>query len=251
MAPSWSVKTSPSSPTFVLPEKNYGLADKLQIAYNANVAVESDNVQQATECAELLFHNRDGFLLSSQYQRGNDGALPKATVSGRIPAEQLGAMLVALDQLGTLVTRSVNGDDLTADHLAQLESLLNLQQNEDNLTRIAGKAGRTGEALHVEDARDQSAQAAAGKRVEEYKLKSRVILADVTVQITGKPVAPVAAPPVNPFSASAAGSLHALTAFGQWLLTVILIPLGIWLPAWGPLLGITLYVRRRWLNGKR
>ena len=85
-------------------------------------------------------------------------------------------------------------------------------------------------------------------RVDEYKLKSRVTLADITVQITGKLIPQAHPAPENPLRSSAVNSLHALTAFAQWLLSMLIIPLGIWLPVWGPLLGITLYTRRRWLR---
>ncbi len=73
---------APPVPTFTVPVKNYGLTDKLQVAYTANVAVESRDVQQATERAELLFREEGGFILGSQYQRGHEAVLPTATDSG-------------------------------------------------------------------------------------------------------------------------------------------------------------------------
>ena len=148
----------PPAPTIAPPAKNYGLADKLQIAYTANVALESEKVQEVTEGVEVLFQHEDGFVLTSQYQRGSATQFALATVTGRVPAARLGDMLLKLDGLGTLLSRSVNGEDLTAAHLAQMESLGNLQQNAQHLSDISGTTRRTGESLHVEDERDKTAQ---------------------------------------------------------------------------------------------
>ncbi len=156
-------------------------------------------------------------------------------------------MLVELDKMGTLLfAHGRTGKMHRREHLAQLESLGNLGNNEQHLNDIGKKAKRTGEALHVEDERDKTAQGASGVRVEEYKLKSRVTLADVTVQITGKPQQKKTE---NPYRSSAKNSYHALAVCCQWLLTTLLIPLGIWLPVWASLAGIAFYVRRRWLGG--
>lgn len=244
-APRAVEKRSSQIPTITPPEKNYGLADKLQIAYTANVAFESGDVQGAMEGTELLFRQHDGFVLTSDYQRNTPDGKATATVSGRVPSAQLGELLVGLDKLGTLVSRTVNGEDLTAKHLEQLGTLEDLRGSQSNLEQIGTKAHKTGDSLTVEDRRDKSARGASGVRVEEYKLKSRVTLAEITVQIIGKPAPVPATPPVNPVSSSFLNSAHALAVFGQWLLTFIIIPLGVWLPLWGPVLGITLYVRRR------
>jgi hypothetical protein len=233
---------SPSTPTIAPPTRNYGLAEKLLIAYRAELGLESADVAGAMERAERAFRGYDGFVLSSDYQRGAAGTPTAATVSGRVPSEKLGELLVALDGLGTLVSRTVNGEDLTAARMQQVETLGDLAGTQGRLGAIQDRA-KPAEALKAEGSRSEAASAATGTRVDEYKLRSRVTLAEVTVRITATPPAP--APAANPLTQSFGRSAVALARFGRWLLAAVVIPLLVWLPVWGTLLGVTLYIRRR------
>lgn len=237
-------KDGAKQPTIAPPVKNYGLADKLQIAYKANIGLECPDVQLGLERAELLFRQYDGFVLASDYQRSAEG-VATASVSGRVPAAQLGEMLVKLGALGTLTARTVNGEDLTAAHLEQLEKMLVLTGSQGRLDDIATRSRNTSEGLTVERHWENRAQDTAGTRIEAYKLKSKVTLAEVSVTLTNPPKT------VEPAKEETLGdnvqqSLAALLGFGRWLLSV-LIPLGIFLPVWGPLLwgGIVLWRRYR------
>ncbi|MHB9024948.1 MAG: DUF4349 domain-containing protein [Armatimonadota bacterium] len=238
----------PSQPTIVPPTKNYGLADKLQIAYIASLALRCTDVQGSLESTELLFRKYDGFVLTSSYTRGEKENTATATVSGRVPAEKLGVMLVELDKLGILLTRTVNGEDLTAKHIENFEALGDLRGAQGNLQAIENRA-KPREALTAEDKRAETAREASGVRVEEYKLKSRVTLAEVTVQLSSE-VKPVHKKKVNAITASFLRAVKGLVAFAQWLLTV-LIPLIIFLPVWGPLLWLGIYLYRRYRRRKQ
>ncbi|MHB9130624.1 MAG: DUF4349 domain-containing protein [Armatimonadota bacterium] len=238
-----------SQPTITPPTRNYGLADKLQIAYTANVSLQSDEVQESMESAELLFSRFDGFVLTSNYQK-NDDDTATATVSGRVPSEKLGKLMVELDALGTLISRTVNGDDLTAKHIENIEALQDLAGSQRNLEHIGSKAGGTGNRMNVESQRNAAAGQANGLRVDEYKMKSRVTLAEVSVQIANPPAKPK--PAANALQDSLVRSGRALGAFFTWVLSAVLIPLLIFAPVWGGVLGIVLYMRKRgWLFKRR
>lgn len=236
----------PKPPTIAPPVKNYGLADKLQIAYKVAVGLESKDVQGSLEQAELLFRHYDGFVLTSDFNAGDQNTPATATVNGRVPSEQLGMMLVELDKLGKLKTRTVNGEDLTAQHFTNQETLGNLTGAQGKLEGIGATAKTASGKLNVEDQREDKASAASGARVDEYKLKSRVTLAEVTVTITAAPAPPPpAAPTVSPLRQSLEGSTKALGGFLNWLLTCLVIPAGVFLPIWGPVLGIAVLVWRK------
>lgn len=228
------------TPTITPPTKNYGLADKLQIAYVADMALHSKDVQGAMERAEWLFNKFDGFVLNSTYQRG-EKETAEATVSGRVPAAKLGVLLVELDKLGVLQSRTVNGEDLTAQHLEQLEQLGDLEGTQARLGEIETRA-KPNEALRAEEKLHGAAREASGVTVDEYRLKSKVTLAEVTVQIATPPPAEQKPEPV---SQSVSRATYALRAFGLWLLTGLLIPLAIWLPVWGAVLGLVYLAHRR------
>lgn len=229
--------------TIIPPDRNYGLADKLMIAYTAIMALQSADVQNSMERAESLFREYDGFVLDSEYTRVSDDSAT-ATVSGRVPSIRLGQLLVELDGLGRLQSRTVNGEDLTAEQIAQVEKLGNLAETQQNLTTIEKRA-KPNEALKAEESRAGASTEAGSTRIEQYKLKSRVTLAEVTVQFSSLPKPQ---PKTDPVKRSASKSFTALKAFGTWLFTGILIPLGIWLPVWGPLLALGIVLRRRYLR---
>jgi len=236
------LETKPAPmPTIAPPTHNYGLVEKLMIAYTASLALQSVDVQGAMERAERLFRQYDGFVLNSEYHREDDNHAA-ATVSGRVPSEKLGQLLVDLDGLGRLQSRTVNGEDLTATNIAQVEKLGDLADTQQNLSAIENRAKPT-EALKAESSRAGASTEATGTRVDQYKLKSKVVLAEVTVQFSSLPKPQ---PKTDPWKGSVSKSFSELKAFGTWLFTRILIPLGIWLPVWGPLTVIGIVLRRRY-----
>ena len=238
---------APAPPTIAPPEKNYGLADKLQIAYKASLSLECTDVRASLERAELTFRRFDGFVLNSDYQK-TDAHHAMATVSGRVPSEKLGTLLVELDALGTLQSRTVNGEDLTANQIEQFEKLGHLQGAQGRVTGIQNRA-KANTALNAEDRMQSLGSEETGTRVDQYKLHSRVTLAEVAVTLASVPYAEPEKPAVNPLNDSAGRALFALCAFGTWLLTALLIPLLIWSPVWLPLGWLGLVLRRRYLLG--
>lgn len=243
-----SAERKPKPPTIAPPERNYGLADKLQIAYRASMTLHSPDVSAALEQTELAFRKYDGFVLTSDFGKDEKGKA-RATVSGRVPAEQLGDFLVAVDRLGTLVSRTVNGEDLTTSHLEHLEQLDDLAVEQRELGQIGDGARQTNPRLTVEDRRADAARAASGVRVDEYKLKTRVTLAEVSVTIATPPK-PVVKKKVDPVKTSAQRHTRGLRAFAVWCLTAVLIPLAIWLPIWGPAAVVIIILWRRYLRPK-
>jgi hypothetical protein len=233
-----------STPSIAPPARNYGLADKLQIAYQAALGLETGEVAGALEAAEGIIRRYEGFVLSSNFTRESEER-EVATVSGRVPSEKLGETLVELGKLGTIVSRTVNGEDLTATHLEHVETLGDLAGAQGHLESLESRARRTGDALSVENRRDNAAREATGVRVKEYELQHKVTLAQVSVTITSPAPTAKVERPVNPLLHSLQASTKALGGFGQWLLAAVLIPLAVWLPVWGPVVGAVIYWRRR------
>jgi len=241
-------KRAPSLPTIAPPDKNYGLADKLQIAYKAEMALQCADVRGSLERTELAFRRFDGFVLTSDYQ-STDEHHATATISGRVPSEKLGVLLVELDALGTLQSRSVNGEDLTAQQIEQIEKLGHLQGAQGRIEDIQHRA-RANTALEAENKMQSAGNEAIGTRVDQYKLHSRVTLAEVRVTLASLPFIEPEPPVVNPVTEATGRALYALRAFGLWLLAWLLIPLLIWSPVWFPLGLLARWLRKRYLPGK-
>jgi hypothetical protein len=234
--------TAPT-PSIAPPSLNYGLAGKIEVSYTAVVAVELANVQEGTEAAERLFTRFEGFVMGSNFTRA-DERTATASVSGRVPSEKLGAFLIEADKLGLLKNRTVTGEDQTAKHMEQWEQLARLGKMVDNYDALRNRT-KSDTAINAEEHRAQAANEVAGTKVEEYRLKSRVRLAEVTVALA----TPGATPTAPPTGASAAANRawNGLRAFLTHLLEGVIIPAGIWSPVWAPLLGIALLGwRRKW-----
>ena len=231
---------SSAAVTIAPPHLNYGLAERLLIAYTAHLALLSRDVQASMEEAERTIVAHKGFILASEYTRGKEHTLDAATISGRVPSEELGTLLQTIGGLGTLTIRTVNGEDLTDRQLANTSQLTQLHGSQDRLQQLAPRTRTVDSAMQLGKEQDEKTSAANELRVDEYRLKSRVRLAEVTVDIREEtPPAPGIS-----YGGIADKSISALAAFGKALL-YLLIPLLIWSPVWGIALGITLYIRRR------
>lgn len=236
---------APASPppqqkaTIIPPMLNYGLANKILIAYKGYLSLENDDVQGSMEQAEMLFNRFDGFVLTSDFQCNTGGT--RVTVAGRVPAEKLGAFLIDLDRLGKVVARQVQGEDLTAQELGKMLKQREFALFQQNLTTFQSGTGAVASRVAIEERRHAAAEEANGTRVDEYLLRSRVKLADMTVEI----VEPARVIKTNPYRESAAGAWRTLCAFGRGLVT-LLIPVLIWTPVWVPLLLLAILLARRW-----
>jgi type II secretory pathway pseudopilin PulG len=246
-APTYLPGRHTAQPTITPPAQNYGLADKLQIAYTMSMALRSTDVLGAVEGAEATMNRHGGFVLSSHYTRGAEPWQSTADIEGRVPADELGKVLVALDGLGEVTSRMVDGEDLTAQHIENIETLGDLRGIQGNLEQIEHRA-KPADALNAETRRGEAARQATGTRVEEYKLQSRVRLVQVKVAITGVPPVITPAKPKPPLQQAAANAVKGLQRFALGLLAV-LIPLAIWLPVWGPLLWLGWWLWRRKTKG--
>lgn len=236
--------STPPQPSIAPPQFNYGLADKLQIAYTASVTVESPEVERALEKVEILYRQELGFVLNSSYQRSATKDPTTATVNGRVPADKLGQLLLEMDKLGLLQSRTINGEDLTAEHL---QNLLNMDNQEEALARLGGISdkAKSRDALSAEDRRKETSHDLVSAKVDDYQLLSKVKLADVSITITSAPVKPPALRTSNPFLTMLIGALHGLKGFGIWLLSV-LIPIVIFIPVWLPLLWLAVWLWKRY-----
>lgn len=228
---------TPTTPTIAPPTKNYGLNEKVRIGYSASVGLECVNVSSTTARTELLFRQYGGFVLSSLFQRETEHAPATATITGRVPTERLGELLLALDRMGNVVSRTVNGEDLTPKYIETREAVRRLYT-----TQTGGSS--SGTTTDTSTPYATPAPDPVATRTQNYQVKSRLALAEVTVKLDGLRL-PTPTPTEYPVAVSAGKALTGLKLFGIWLLS-LLIPLLIWSPVWGSLLFVGILLKRRY-----
>ncbi len=230
-------------PNITPPTKDYGLPSKPHVAYAAEVGLQSADVRETMNRTEQAFGQFNGFVLNAAYAGGDATTPPTATVTGRVPTAKLNELLIVVDKLGGLTKLTVQGEDLTAKHLEHLDAVDSLHGDQAWQEHVENTAKSSADRQQASQEHYKDAGQLAGTRRDEYQLQARVVLADVSVTIAGTPP-----PASSALSDSAGRAWHALTACCTWLAVALFIPLLVWLPLWGPLLGIVLLVRRRYVR---
>ncbi|MGD8238275.1 MAG: DUF4349 domain-containing protein [Armatimonadota bacterium] len=162
------------------PTRNYGLAEKLRIAYEAAEEVEVENVHGAMVQAEQEIKDRDGFLLASDLMTEDERT--QAQIIFRVPSEALLDTMNALAKLGTIVDRHVRGEDLTETYIAAEGAVESEAQKQERLRRIDRRAYRSTEKLGIAEKIDASHAEAEKKRGEIRGILGRTVLATGTVR---------------------------------------------------------------------
>ena len=132
---------------YIPPERNYGLAERLKLAYEATIEVWVENVYQAVLQAEAAVQKCGGFLLSSQLEARHERA--HANLIVKVPTPEVGNCINALGALGFVAHRQITGEDLTQRYVTATREIW-------HEARAPGAPGR--------DGRGNEERQAAGRR---------------------------------------------------------------------------------------
>jgi len=220
------------------PTRNYGLADRLRIAYEAEEDIEVDDVPTAVVQAEHEIATRDGFLLSSDLSKAR-GRI-EAQIVFRVPAEALLETMNALAKLGAVVNRHIAGEDLTEKYVAAERAVESEAQEQERLQKIHRGADKAKDKITVEERISSSHAAAEKQRGEMRRVLARTVLATGTARfLEPEKVARatlLASAERAWRSAGRTGRAFAIVAL--WLVA--------YLPFWGGGLALFLLGRRLW-----
>jgi len=222
------------------PTRNYGLADRLRIAYEAEEDVEVADVPVAVMQAERDISQRGGFLLDSSLTRHSERLT--AQIVFRVPAEEMLATMNALAKLGAVVGRCVKGEDLTEKYVAAQSAVESEAQKQERLEKIERRTRATVEKLGLAGKIGESHAAAEQQRSEIRQVLARTVLATGTARFFERervaPTTLLAAAERAWQSAGRSGRVVATAVI--WLLA--------YLPFWGAALAAFLVGRHLWLR---
>ncbi len=159
-------------------DRNYGLAEQLHIAYDANVELETKTVGDAVDQARRVIGEQQGFVLNAQYADRNGRTTAQLTF--KVPSTQLDLTLQALCRLGRPLSWQVKGEDLTA-QVTSAQSRVRL--DEADLSRAqerAQNAPRTSEREAAQAVVRPYEEHATEARTALYGQQSQTVLSTVS-----------------------------------------------------------------------
>jgi len=169
------------------PDRDYGLAERLHLAYAAWIGVETRDVLGAISQAKRIISEQQGFVLEARYSDMDGRA--NGQVSFKVPSTQLDITLQALCRLGRVLNWQVRGEDMTT-QVTSAQARLRVREGE--LAR-SEQAAQTARAAREEAARAELQtleEKTTEARSSAYTEESGTVLATVSATFTS-PVAEV------------------------------------------------------------
>jgi hypothetical protein len=206
---------------------------KTQLIKKANLGLSVQNVEKAIQGVTRITASHQGDLLGLDDQIPKDDTTRrKATLSLRVPANQLEDALFALSKLGVTESRSIQVDDVSS-QLVDFESRLrNLRKSEATVLKIMDRSGSVGDVLKVSQELGEIRNSIEQIDGQVQNLKQQVAYSTVNL-ILEEAIAqtPQGRSLGNQLQESWAQSTHSMG-----VLTTRLIQLGVWILVFSPYL---------------
>ena len=225
-----------------------------KVVKTAQLSIETLDYEKSTSDFENTVASYGGYIESSSVEGtrlGSSGSKRNASYTARVPADRLGEFLNSAGSVGTVVSRSTGGEDVTQSYYDTDTRLKSLKTEQARLLELMQKAEKIDDVLSIEqrltDVQTQIEQLTG----ELKKMDSLVSLATVTVSISE--VEAITEPAAEGFGGQIASVFHSsIQAFVQAARSVFLVLIAV-LPfaaAAAVIVGIVLFVRKRKRGGK-
>ena len=128
------------------------------IIYNAEMEIAVKNPETAMEAVIQMAQDAGGFVVSSNLSRTyyDEGSLPRASLTVRVPAGQLDSIMRAIKELTPVpeedvLFENVSGQDVTAEYTDLESRLRNLEAAEQALVELMEEARDPEDVLNIFD----------------------------------------------------------------------------------------------------
>jgi len=159
-----------------------------KLIYNINAELVADDCAAAAEALIALVEESGGYLANSYFSRNSDGELTYASLTLKVPAQQVDGLEQAMSTLGQVRHFDKTGEDITAQYYDVTARLDNAYAQQQVYRDMLADATTVEEALQVQAALDE-----VQERIEvfEGQLKlwdNLVSYSTLEVEITPTPV---------------------------------------------------------------
>ena len=128
------------------------------VIYNADMEIAVENPEDAMKAVIKMAQDAGGFVVSSNLSRTyyDEGSLPRATLTVRVPAGQLDSIMAAIRDLTPVpdedvLFENVSGQDVTAEYTDLESRLRNLEAAEQALVELMEEAQDPEDVLNIFD----------------------------------------------------------------------------------------------------
>lgn len=200
------------------------------VIYTADITVRATNIKQAVTSVENLVGHHGGVVYSEQVdltpkdpQNPGDAS---ATVTLKVPPDQLAATLTDVSAVGTEVSRNENSDDVTSKVVDVKARISAANASIARLTDLLNHTGPVADLLQVESDLQQRDADLESLEQQQKALAAEISQATITVHLVATPPVAKTTPPVKKahvfgFLRGLRGGWHAFTAAVSGIATAI------------------------------
>ncbi|ALM09706.1 MAG TPA: hypothetical protein DEB30_00540 [Candidatus Peribacter riflensis] len=219
------------------------------IIRTARMAIIAEDVRKTVEALRSFIEQEGGFVVSTDVST-DEGSVPSASVSLRIPAERLDAALSYVRQQALrVVSESVSGEDVTEEYVDVKARLSNLEASERQFLIIMKDARKTEDVLavqrEIERVRGEIESLTARKKYLEESAKLSSFFISIATDEASIPVVNESEQwrPLVVAKAAANAFVEVLKFFGNVIIWAI-----VFVPVWGTAILVVRYWRKRHLQ---
>lgn len=133
-------------------EQGFAAGERI-ILKNASLSVSVDDPAASMDAIFRMAEEMGGFVVSSNlyyYEIESGAEVPQASITIRVPAERLDEALAQIEAgSGRVLSKNINGQDVTREYTDLQSRLRNLEEAEAQLQEIMDGAVRTEDVLNV------------------------------------------------------------------------------------------------------
>ncbi|QES47626.1 DUF4349 domain-containing protein [Streptomyces venezuelae] len=160
------------------------------IIRTASLGIESKDVQQTLAAARSAAEGAGGYVGNESTRRDDSGAMT-STVTLRVPGEKFDSVLGALEGGGKLLHRKVEAQDVT-EKVVDVDSRVRSQQaSVARVREMMDKASALGDVVMLEGELSKRQAELEALLAQQTALKDQTSLGTITLEVSGKPAAPV------------------------------------------------------------
>ncbi|MDZ8050554.1 MAG: DUF4349 domain-containing protein [Aulosira sp. ZfuVER01] len=217
-----------------------------QLIKKAAMTVIVNSVDQSIDAVSKIINNKQGDLIGlNERQPTKDNARHTASITLRVPQNQLESTLDELAKLGTVENRNITAEDVSNQLVDFQARLSNLQRTEANLQKIMDRSGSVRDVLSVAQELSNVRQSIEQINAQLKNLKNQVAYSTIALNLEA---AVSSSSPQRGLGAQIQETWNnSSNSVGEF--TVGLLKLTIWLMVYSPyflILAAAIYGLNRW-----
>ena len=159
-----------------------GINTERKIIQRASLRIEVEDYQASSDALFRIVEQSDGFI-SDSYSYVTDTGRKRGDITIRVPTDKFLSVIRELEQLGTVQSKQISGEDVTEEYIDLQARLNNSERQEKRLLEILDKAEEVKDILEVERELERVRGEIERLTGRITYLENRIELATITVSL--------------------------------------------------------------------